>query len=251
MKTLKETGVLFLHYEKLLLRNPFWMIAALFQPVCYLYLFAPLLSNIPGLAGSSSAINMFTPGLMVILSLFSVMFVGYAMIDYLRSGVIERLRVTTASRTALLLGIVLRDVSTLIVQALIVILLALPLGLEISALGILLSLLMMALIGLCISPASYALALAVKSEDALGPILNFFSQPLLLLSGVLLPLTLAPLWLRALSSANPIKYAVDATRAIFNADMSNPAVWQAFALLLALTALSFFWAMRKMKQATA
>lgn len=251
MKALKDTWVLFLHYGKLLLRNPSWVLAALFQPVCYLYLFAPLLTNVSGASGNVGAINMFTPGLIVMVSLFSVLFVGYTMIEYLRAGVIERLRVTTASRVSLLLGLVMRDVVTLIIQTLLVIVLALPLGLKVSGLGIVLMLAMMALIGLCISPASYALALAVKSEDALGPILNFFSQPVLLLSGVLLPLTLAPLWLQNLSDFNPLKYAVDASRAIFNGDVSNPAVWQAFLLLAVLVFLSFWWALRQMKKATA
>jgi len=250
MKAFKDTWGLFMFYEKLLIRNPYWILAALFQPVCYLYLFAPLLKNVMGSSGNVSSINMFTPGLLVMVSLFSVLFVGYSMIEYLRSGVIERLRVTTASRVSLLLGLVIRDVFTLVIQTIIVILLALPLGLEISALGIVLMLAMMVLIGLCISPASYALALAVKSEDALGPILNFFSQPVLLLSGVLLPLTLAPLWLQNLSSFNPLKYAVDASRAIFNGDVSNPAVWQAFALLFVLVFLSFWWGLRRMKKAT-
>ncbi|OGJ44521.1 hypothetical protein A2272_00125 [Candidatus Peregrinibacteria bacterium RIFOXYA12_FULL_33_12] len=114
MKTLKETWILFLHYEKLLLRSPFWILAALFQPICYLYLFAPLLKNVTGGAGAGdvSSINMFTPGLLVMVSLFGVLYVGFSMIEYLRSGVVERLRVTTASRLALLLGIVMRDVVT-------------------------------------------------------------------------------------------------------------------------------------------
>lgn len=249
MKTIKETWVLFIHYEKLLIRNPFWLLAALFQPICYLYLFAPLLKNIVG-SGIVSSINMFTPGLLVMVSLFGVMFVGFGMIDYLRSGVIERLRVTTASRLALLLGLVARDVVTLLFQTIIVILLALPLGLAIMPLGVILTLFMMVLIGLCMSPVSYALALTVKSEDALGPILNFFSQPLLLLSGVLLPLTLAPLWLRNISLLNPLKYVVDASRAIFNGDISNNVVWQAFIMLGILVILSFWWSLSCMKKAT-
>ena len=253
MKTIRETFVLFIHYEKLLIRNPSWMLAALFQPICYLYLFAPLLNKVTGMqgangAGGTSAINMFTPGLLVMVSLFSVMFVGFSMIEYLRSGVIERLRVTTASRLALLLGLVLRDIFTLLVQTLIVILLAIPLGLKISALGMLLTALLMILIGLFMSPASYALALLVKSEDALGPILNFFSQPLL--SGVLLPMTLAPLWLRNVSRFNPLKYVVDASRAIFNGDTSSASVWEGFGVLIVLVVLCFVWGLKSMKKAT-
>ncbi len=250
MKTLKDTFVLFRHYQRLLLRNPAWVLAALFQPICYLYLFAPLLKNVYG-EGAVSPINQFAPGLLVMVSLFGVLFVGYGVIDYLREGVVERLRVTTASRFALLMGMVLRDVVTLIAQTLIVLLLALPLGLRISPAGVGLSILLMILIGLTIAPASYALALTVKSEDALGPILNFFSQPLLLLSGVLLPLTLAPAWLLRLSSFNPLRYVVDASREIFNGNLFVPAVFKGFIILFALAALSVCWSLSCMKKATA
>jgi ABC-type multidrug transport system, permease component len=248
MKTLKDTWVLYLHYQKLLLRIPSWVIASLFQPICYLYLFAPLLNNVSVMGGTNS-INQFTPGLLVMVSIFGVMFVGYGVIEYMRSGVIERLRVTTASRVALLLGMVLRDVVTLMIQTVIVIVLALPLGLKITISGALVSMLLMILIALTISPASYALALTVKSEDALGPILNFFSQPLLLLSGVLLPLSLAPVWLFRLSSINPFRYVVDASREIFNGNIGSASVLQAFVILIVLSFLSFFWSMRCMNKA--
>jgi len=250
-KVLRDTWVLFVHYLKLEIRNPFWILASLFQPVCYLYLFAPLLKNVAGAPGEDSigSINSFAPGLLVMVSLFGTLFVGYVMIEYLRSGVIERLRVTTASRIALLLGLVLRDVTTLLMQTAIVFALALPLGLEISFLGTILTVILMALVALCISPASYAIALTVRSEDALGPILNFFSQPLLLLSGILLPLTLAPLWLKTLSDANPMKYVVDASRAIFRGDLANPSVWQSFLILMVLVVAAFAWSLRCMRKA--
>ncbi len=38
----------------------------------------------------------------------------------------------------------------------------------------------------------------------------------MLLSGILLPLTLAPSWLRTIASINPLAHAVDATRALIN-----------------------------------
>ena len=249
MKVLRETGVLFLHYEKLLIRNPAWILASLFQPVCYLYLFAPMLQSILG-GGPVSPINQFTPGLLVTVSLFGVMFVGFGVIDWLRSGVIERLRVTTASRVSLLLGMVARDIATLLIQVFIVIVLAIPLGLTITAMGVVLVVVLMILIGLFMAPFSYALAFTTKSEDALGPILNVLAQPMLLLSGVLLPLTLAPAWLMNVSWFNPMKYMVDASRAIFNGDLSNPAVWQGFLLLGALVMLAFWWGMSTMRKAT-
>lgn len=50
-------------------------------------------------------------------------------------------------------------------------------------------------------------------------------MPLLLLSGVLLPMTLAPGWLHDLSLANPLLYIVDGTRDMFRGAWSNSHLW--------------------------
>src|SRR6185312_10985646 len=46
-----------------------------------------------------------------------------------------------------------------------------------------------------LSAISYAVGLALKSEDALAPLINMIVVPLMLLSGIMLPLTLGPGWL--------------------------------------------------------
>ena len=51
------------------------------------------------------------PGILVQLGIFGSLFVGFALISEYRAGVIEAMRVTPASRTALLLGRVMRDVA--------------------------------------------------------------------------------------------------------------------------------------------
>ena len=67
---------------------------------------------------------MFVPGLLIQLGLFGASGVGFGLIAELRAGVIERFRVTPVSRFALLLGRALRDILTLVVQSLILLLLA-------------------------------------------------------------------------------------------------------------------------------
>ena len=134
----------------------------------------------------------------------------------MRYGVIERLQVTPISRAALLLGRTGRDVLALLVQALILILLAWPFGLHLNVAGVAVALAMLVLVGTAFSAISYTLGLVLKSEDSLAPVLNAVSMPLMLLSGILLPLALAPGWLQAIGDGNPLRYAVDATRALFN-----------------------------------
>jgi len=47
------------------------------------------------------------------------------------------------------------------------------------------------------------------------------SVPVLLLSGILLPMTLAPRWLQQLAAINPFSHVVDAARAAFLNDLAN------------------------------
>src|SRR5207302_11312640 len=117
----------------------------------------------------------------------------------LRMGVIERLRVTPVSRVALLLGRALRDVISIVVQSLILILLALPFGLSIHPVGIVIVLALIGLIGLLTASVAYAVALAVRSEDSYAPIVFTSALPSLLLSRVLLPPGSAPESARSLA----------------------------------------------------
>jgi ABC-2 type transport system permease protein len=152
---------------------------------------------------------------------------------------------------ALLLGRAIRDVLVLLVQSLLLILAAWPMGLRINLGGVTVALGLVALIGLVLASCSYALALALKSEDALAPTVNFFLVPLQLLSGITLPLTLAPLWIRNVAAFNPLSYAVDAARALFNGALGDVAVLRGFAVLALLALLATWWAAQSFRQATA
>lgn len=157
------------------------------------------------------------------------------MISELRMGVIERLRVTPVSRVALLFGRALRDMFSIVLQSLILILIALPFGLSIHPFGVVVVLLLIGLIGLLTASIAYAVALAVKSEDTYAPIVFTSALPILLLSGVLLPMSIAPQWLQNIAHVNPLLYAVDAARAIFNDHLGDPSVTQGVLILLVLS----------------
>jgi len=95
------------------------------------------------------------------------------------------------------------------------------------------------------SSLSYGIALVVKSEDALAPLMNTVAQPVLLLSGILLPLSFAPNWLLNVSKWNPFSWAVDGTRALFAGDLGNNRVWESLVIIGALCVLAVLWSARK------
>jgi ABC-2 type transport system permease protein len=253
MKTVRDIWLVFLRYWGIFLRNPAWVAIGVLQPVLYLVLFAPLLKSIASVQGfpPGGAYNVFVPGLLIQLGMFGAAGVGFSLIAELRAGVVERFRVTPVSRLALLLGRAFRDILMLLMQATILIVLALPFGLSIHFTGVLVVLALVGLLGLLMASISYACALWLKSEDSFAPLIFTATLPLLLLSGVLLPLTLAPNWLRAIAAANPLSYAVDAARAVFNDHLSDVSVEKGVLITAVLAVFAVMIAVRSFGRALA
>jgi ABC-2 type transport system permease protein len=229
MTFLRDTWLIFDRSMRLSLRNPTWVVIGLIQPILYLALFGPLLKQVvastPGLPPGDEW-QIFVPGLLVQLGIFGAAFVGFGLIAEYRAGVIERQRVSPASRVALLAGRVLRDVVVLLVQAILLTATAAAFGLRAPWGGVILAIAVVALLGAAFASLSYAAALRLKSEDALAPLFNGLAVPLLLLSGILLPMSLAPAWLRGVSDVNPLKHVVDGVRVFFAGDIvSSVGAW--------------------------
>jgi ABC-2 type transport system permease protein len=253
MKFLTDLRVLFARSVKASLRNPIWLFIGLFQPILYLLLFAPLLSNLGSVPGfpQGGAITVFTPGLLVMLALFTAAFAGFGLVEHIRNGFIERILVTPSSRLAILLAFVLRDIAVLLIQSILVVMLALPMGLSVSLPGLLVVFAMTVLTVTIMASCSYALALLLKQEDSLASVINTVATPLLLLSGITLPLTLAPKIIRSIASINPLAYEVTASRALFRGNFTDPSILLGLLMLAGLAVLAFWWAMRSFRRAAA
>ena len=250
MKMLRDTRLMFTRNMQHTLRSPVFVFVSMFQPLMYLLLFMPLLNGLGGVPGlpAGKTVDVFIPGLLVLQALFGSAFVGFALIDDIRSGVIERFLVTPVKRSAILLGRVLRDAVVLLVQCVLITLVALPFGLSVNAGGFLLSLLLYALIGITMASISYGFALIYKIEDALAPTLNTITLPLSLLSGIILPLALAPIWLQDVAKVNPFSYAVDAVRALFAGNFQNVGIVEGFVVISVLAIVLFMWGLRSLKK---
>ena len=155
-KLISDTYLLGKNELLIQVRNPLWLLFGLFQPIVYLILFAPFLTGIAHTPGfpTGNAIQFFAPGLLILNALFNAAFAGFGLIDKLRSGFLERIRVTPVSRLAIVLGFVLRNSVVLIVQSALLLLTALFFGLRIDPVGTLIVAVLMMLIG--ITMASYA-----------------------------------------------------------------------------------------------
>ncbi|HEY8729303.1 MAG TPA: ABC transporter permease [Acidothermaceae bacterium] len=247
-----ETFVVFQRQMRILLRNPVWVFFGLTQPIIYLVLFGPLLKRVSGGGlGGDASWKIFVPGLLLQLAVFGAGFAGFGIIQELREGVIDRQRVTPARRLSLILGRTLGNVVTIGVQGAVLVVVALPFGLRASFNGIVASIVLVCVLALGVSAASYAMGLILKDEDAFAPFIQGVSLPLLLLSGVLLPMSLAPIWLRRASQVNPLTHVVDASRALFRGNFTNSNVVWGVVVTLALAALLAAWGTRTFQRQSA
>jgi ABC-2 type transport system permease protein len=241
MTFLRESFIIFRRQLRMNLRNPAWVIIGLTQPVLYLLLFAPLLEPLVDRFGAQNAYTFFVPGLLIQLGVFGAFFAGFGLIAEWREGVVEAERVTPASRTALLMGRLWRDLLQILVQAVVLCVLGYVMGMRASVLGLLLGVLLTILLGAACAAASYAVALTTKSEDVMAPLLNAVLLPVLLLSGILLPMTIAPGWLETISDFMPIKHVVQAVRDSFAGEIATTATLWGALWTLVLVSLAVWW----------
>jgi ABC-2 type transport system permease protein len=247
MTFFRDTLLVYRRQQRLVLRNPAWLIIGLTQPILYLALFAPLLTRLPlgalGVSpgsGTAGAYRFFVPGLLIQLGLFGSTFVGFNIIAEWRAGVIERFRVTPVSRLAIMAGRVLRDVVTLIVQAALLIVISLAFGLRAPVGAVVFTFGFIVLIAIGLASVSYAVGLLVKSEDAFAPLVNTLVVPMLLLSGIMLPMTLGPGWLQGIARISPFRYIIDAMREAYQGHYFNTLVIEGLCVSLGMAAV-FLW----------
>jgi ABC-2 type transport system permease protein len=245
-----DTGLIFGRYLRLTLSSVFGLVIGLLQPLLYLILFGPLLKGVP-LGGRGNAWQTLVPGLLIQLGLFSAAFVGFSILIEKRYGVIERMRVTPVSRLALLMGRVLRDVLQLAAQSLVLILVAVAMGLRAPLLGIVIAFLFVGVLSISLASLSYALAMTVSGPQEFAPVINAVNMPAMLLSGILLPMALAPGLLDVVSRCVPFRYLVDAVRAAYVGDYGWHTVGVGALVGLALCAVSMTVGTRVFRKAGA
>lgn len=246
MTAIRETGLFFRRRALETLRQPTWLFMGLTTPLLYLAFFAPLLEPLAGGPGfpEGNVLNVFIPGILVLMAFGSGTGAGWIAIFELENGIIERFRVTPASRFALLLGTALRDIATFIVPAIVVIVVAIPFGFHPHPAGITLELVLLGLLAGATSATSNALGVLLKRIGSLAAIVTGLNLPLTLLSGILLPLSLAPAWMRILAHANPMYYAVEASRDLAAGTIASSQVALGFGVLIATALVALTWATR-------
>jgi ABC-2 type transport system permease protein len=224
-----------------LMREPIWIVLLLVQPMVWLVLYGQLFKRITHLPGggfgTDSYITFLAPAIVVMNAFFGATWSGMGMIADLDRDVIPRFLATPASRASLVVSQIVRSALTAVIQALIILLVALALGVRIhsGAAGWLIVLVTAALVNSAFAGFSQAIALLTRKEATMIAVANFIGLPLLFLSSTLISIKQIPSWMRTAARYNPVNWGVDAARQVVLPGTDWSSVGVHLGLLAALT----------------
>jgi ABC-2 type transport system permease protein len=179
------------------------------------------------------------PGILGMNMMFSCLFgVGYVVLRYRKSGFLKRLHATPLTAFEFLTAQVLSRLS-LIFFVTTVLYVGVGTIIHFHNAGSLLLLILVALLG-ALSMIALGLTIAARfsSEELVGGLLNLFTWPMMLLSGVWFSLEGSPQWVRWVAGIFPLTHILDAARAIM-IDGAGAAEIAPHLIYLAVTALFF------------
>ena len=224
-----------------LMREPIWIVMMIVQPLVWLLLYGQLFKRIVHLPGGgfggASYITFLAPAIVVMNAFFGATWSGMAMITDLDRDVIPRFLATPVSRVSLVASQVVRSALTSVIQALLILVIALALGVRIhtGAEGWLVVLATAALVASAFAGLSQAIALLTRREATMIAVANFIGLPLLFLSSTLNSVKQIPGWMQTAARYNPVNWGVDAARQVVLPQTDWSSVGMHLGLLFGLT----------------
>ena len=236
MNFITDTWYITLRDLRARIRMPVFIFMTLFQPILWLVLFTQIFKSLGGMLGpgGGSYLQFFAPGVLVMTVLFGSAFSGFGMLWDIDTGVLSKMLATPVTRISVIVGRIIATVVVLLIQALIIIILALIMGVHFKtgAPGVLFTFFLLSLLGLGFAAFSNGLALLLKRQENVMAVTNLLTMPLMFLSSLMMPAALLPGWLNTVRHINPIDYAVVGARDL----ISNGYIWHDLWLSLVVLA---------------
>jgi ABC-2 type transport system permease protein len=175
---------------------------------------------------------------------FGATWSGMSMINDLDHKVVERFLATPASRLSIVLSQIVRSAITAAIQAVIILLVSLALGVHIHTglLGWIAIIAAAILVNSAFAGISQAIALLTRREATMIAVANFIGLPLLFLSSTMIAKAQMPHWMRVASRFNPVDWGVRSAREVVLPGTSWGVVGWHLLFLLGLTAVTTLWA---------
>lgn len=222
--------VYFLRDMRRWLRGRFNIWSALITPAAWLVFVGLALPT----RFTESYLDFIAPGILVLTMLAAGMQGGSSLIFDKILGFLNKFLALPSPREAILFGKILFITVRGLLQAGVIMLLAVLLGATIfSPAMVVFACAVLCVFGVLLSAFSTALALYVEDHDGYAAVNALLSMPLFFTSSALMPYAVMPPWLAAIARVNPVSWAIDAIRSF----AAPPVLWASVGVL-ALLALA-------------
>jgi ABC-2 type transport system permease protein len=226
-------------YLRAFLRQPYYIVGTLVQPVIWLLLFGQLFNRIAEMPGFAAAtyISYLTPGVVVMSAMLSTGWSGTSYVIDMERGVMDRFLVTPVRRGALIGGELVYQAGMVLLQSLIILGLGYLAGARFDGgiAGIAVLFIATMLLGTAFASLSNALALILRKQESVIAANVTLVLPLTFLSSTFLPVNLMPQWMQEFARFNPVNWAVEVGRQTLSSSIDWSLVGGHLAELLALT----------------
>jgi len=246
-----DTWYLFNKYVKISIRMPLWSLFSLIQPLIWLFIFGSLFEYFADLPGfpAETYIDYFVPGVLIMTVLFGSSWAGVSLLREISAGTVDKMLVSPASRSAIVLSRVLHSAVQVVIQALIVLVAAWMMGATTSynPIYILLAMSIILLLGIAFAALSNGLAIMLQREEPLVIMGNLMTMPLMFFSSAMVPEKFMPEWIHSIGFVNPIEYAVSAVRSILSTEPDFSGFMMGFTVTFLFAIGTLYWAISAFK----
>ena len=246
-KILKGIYALWYREFKVFQRDRSRIISAIFLPLFWFFIFGGAMGSVVSVGGDYR--HFIFPGFLAMTIIFSSMFNGAYVVWDKKIDFLKEVLITPLSRTTIFFGKALGGVTDSLLQACILLVVGIFLGIPFNLVNIPLSILM--LLALAIGLVSFGLIIGsfMESPEGFGLVSSFAVYPLFLLSGALYPLDKLPTWMKILTRLDPAAYAVDGLRGAILGTSAMPYLANLGIVIGFDIVLIFFgaWAFNRMK----
>jgi ABC-2 type transport system permease protein len=216
----QETAALTKRLFIQLQRRPATLFAGIVQPLMFLVLFGALFQNAPkGMMGNDLSYGQFLgAGLIVFTAFVGALNAGLPVMFDREFGFLNRLLVAPlASRYSIVAASAIYIVALSLIQtaAIIGVNALMGAGLpSIAGLGVIALIILLLVLG--VTALSLGLTFALPGHIELIAVIFVVNLPLLFASTALAPLTFMPGWLQIIAALNPLTYAIEPIRYLYN-----------------------------------
>jgi ABC-2 type transport system permease protein len=189
------------------------------------------------------------PGFLVMTIIFSSMFNGAYIVWDKKVDFLKEVLISPLSRTTIFVGKVVGGMTDALLQACILLIAGIFLGIPFTLTNVLFTLLMLVFLAIGLVSLGLIVGSFMESPEGFGLVSSFAVYPLFLLSGALYPLDQLPEWMKVLTHIDPATYAVDGLRNVILGVSSMSYIFD-FMVVLGFDVLLILvgtWAFKRMK----